>query len=53
MKETRTNEPRKLVGKKPYRKPEFRSERVFEVSALTCGKISTTQVSCHLNLKLS
>jgi hypothetical protein len=25
--------------KRPYRKPEFRHERVFETSALACGKV--------------
>lgn len=25
--------------KKPYRKPEFRYERVFETMALACGKL--------------
>jgi len=32
--------------KKPYHKPAVRHERVFEVSALTCGKIQSTQASC-------
>jgi len=26
------------AGKKPYSKPEFRYERVFETMALACGK---------------
>lgn len=25
--------------KKPYRKPSFRHERVFETTALACGKV--------------
>jgi hypothetical protein len=29
--------------RKPYRKPEFRFERVFETMALACGKISPSQ----------
>jgi hypothetical protein len=33
-------------GRKPYRKPAFRHERVFETSALTCGKMSDTQFAC-------
>jgi hypothetical protein len=39
--------------KKPYEPPSFRFERVFEVSALTCGKVHTTQSGCHQNRKLS
>jgi hypothetical protein len=40
-------------AKKPYQKPSFRSERVFEVTALSCGKIDGTQASCHHNRKVS
>ncbi len=40
-------------GRKPYRTPAFRSEKVFETMALTCGKISTTQTICKLNRKNS
>ena len=32
--------------KKPYQKPAFRHERVFETTALACGKIVTTQEQC-------
>jgi hypothetical protein len=32
--------------RKPYQKPSFRSERVFEILALQCGKISNTQAQC-------
>lgn len=39
--------------KKPYRKPEFRHERVFETMALQCGKISPTQGQCKFNRKAS
>lgn len=39
--------------KKPYRKPEFRFERVFETRALSCGKVSTTQAQCAHNQKTS
>ncbi len=39
--------------KRPYHKPAVRHERVFEVSALTCGKVQTTQASCAHNRKLS
>lgn len=40
-------------SKKPYQKPAFRHERVFEQSALACGKISTTQSGCRFNRKNS
>jgi hypothetical protein len=39
--------------KKPYQKPAFRHERVFETMALSCGKIASTQGSCHHNRKAS
>lgn len=39
--------------KKPYHKPTVRCERVFEVRALTCGKVQTTQGSCHYNRRTS
>lgn len=39
--------------KKPYEKPTFRHEQVFVTTALACGKISGTQVSCHGNHKVS
>jgi hypothetical protein len=32
--------------KKPYEKPSFRYEKVFVTTALSCGKISSTQSSC-------
>ncbi len=39
--------------KKPYTKPAFRFERVFETQALSCGKIETTQFLCRHNRKNS
>ena len=45
-------EARKVV-RKPYRKPAVRHERVFETSALTCGKVSATQGQCQFNRKTS
>jgi len=41
------------TAKKRYHKPAVRFERVFEVNALTCGKISSTQASCAHNRKNS
>ncbi|MGA8267795.1 MAG: hypothetical protein WB787_08525, partial [Candidatus Acidiferrales bacterium] len=36
------------TGKKPYAKPAFRHEKVFETRALSCGKlVGATQGPCH------
>jgi hypothetical protein len=40
-------------GKKPYQKPARRREKVFETTALACGKVQTTQAGCHNNRKNS
>ena len=40
------DEPR--AGKKPYQKPEFRYERVFETMALSCGKVEPHRISVPL-----
>lgn len=39
--------------KKPYQKPSFRFEKVFETMALSCGKIGPTQFQCRFNRKNS
>lgn len=39
--------------KRAYVKPAFRHETVFEVMALSCGKISGTTGPCAFNRKLS
>jgi hypothetical protein len=39
--------------KKPYRKPAFRHERVFETLALSCGKIISTVGQCQFSKKTS
>ena len=39
--------------KAPYQRPSFRHESVFETSALTCGKVQSTQGACHGNKKTS
>jgi hypothetical protein len=39
--------------KEVYKAPSFRFESVFEVTALSCGKISTTQAICSKNSKVS
>jgi len=33
--------------RKPYHKPGFRFERVFETTALSCGKTAPTQAQCR------
>jgi hypothetical protein len=48
-KKRRTGE---VQTKKPYTKPAFRFERVFETQALSCGKISSSGI-CHQNRKTS
>jgi hypothetical protein len=55
MNKSRSAEPREKAAtkKKPYRKPSYRSERVFETMALSCGKIAGTQGSCQHNRKVS
>ncbi len=40
-------------AKKPYLKPSFRHEKIFETMALQCGKVQSTQFSCHFNRKNS
>ena len=40
-------------AKKPYQKPAFQYERVFETMALSCGKISPSQGQCRNNKKSS
>lgn len=39
--------------RKPYEKPAFRFERVFETSALTCGKTDPLSDMCKHNRKVS
>jgi len=39
--------------KQPYLKPAYRSERVFERMALSCGKISPIELQCRFNRKNS
>ncbi len=48
-----TGEKKAQKSKKPYQKPEFRYEHVFETMALACGKINPTQASCHASRKRS
>lgn len=43
----------KKQAKKPYTKPAFRFERVFETQALSCGKVHSHGTPCKLNPKTS
>ena len=57
-KDMNDSEPNKQPGEGPvpqkaYQAPSFRVERVFETTALSCGKIQSTQGQCHQNQKLS
>lgn len=45
--------PKPSAGKKEYKTPTFRFESVFEVSALSCGKIHSSQGGCHFVQKAS
>jgi hypothetical protein len=40
-------------SKKPYQKPGFRFEKVFETMALVCGKVDPVQSQCRFNRKNS
>ncbi len=40
-------------AKKPYQKPSFQHERVFETMALICGKLDPTLSQCQVNRKTS
>jgi len=45
--------PDSALPRKPYCKPQFRFERVFETMALACGKVSPTQKHCRFIRKSS
>jgi hypothetical protein len=53
MNDTSSDNQNPPVTKKPYEKPAFRYERVFVTSALTCGKIDPTSMTCHNNANAS
>jgi hypothetical protein len=40
-------------SKRPYSKPSFQHEKVFETMALACGKLSPTQAQCRFNRRNS
>ena len=39
--------------RKPYVKPTYQREDVFETMALSCGKVQSTEGQCHHNRKAS
>jgi hypothetical protein len=39
--------------RKPYQKPAFTREQLFETMALACGKINTTITACRIVKKSS
>jgi hypothetical protein len=41
------------AAKKPYTKPAFVHERVFETMALACGKVNPVIFQCKTNKKVS
>lgn len=43
----------KPPAKKVYTKPSFRFEKVLEVSALSCGKVHSTEGACRFSRKAS
>jgi hypothetical protein len=46
-------EHKKAPAKRSYKKPEVRHESVFEVMALNCGKMASTQGECRSLRKTS
>jgi hypothetical protein len=58
MTENRTPEDRQKLTKaakerRPYQRPSFRCERVFETTALSCGKVVAVQSTCVAQRKTS
>ena len=53
-KETNEKTPSSAIpAKKPYQKPAFRHERVFETMALSCGKANVAIQNCNSTRKTS
>jgi hypothetical protein len=47
------NKAANSMARKPYEKPAYKCEGIFETLALACGKVSPTQAQCRFNRKLS
>ena len=45
--------PRPGQPRRPYQKPSFRHEKIFETMALSCGKTISTEGQCHMVIKRS
>jgi hypothetical protein len=45
--------PEPIKRKKPYKTPSMKFEPVFEVSALACGKMYSTEGGCRISRKAS
>jgi hypothetical protein len=50
---SRDKESDPIQKKKAYKTPSLRFEPVFEVSALACGKLTSTQSGCSFVQKAS
>jgi len=48
-----TADERRVQAKRPYQKPAFVREQVFETMALACGKINPTSGACKFVKKNS
>jgi hypothetical protein len=54
MNDSSSEQPRTADNtKKAYEKPAFRYEQVFVTTALSCGKITSSQSGCGLNQSAS
>jgi hypothetical protein len=51
--ESKVSAPGEAAPRKPYVKPAFRHEKVFETMALACGKINAVQAACRTNRRNS
>ena len=45
--------PAGAAARKPYQKPAFQREQVFETMALACGKVNPTSGACRAVSKSS
>ena len=45
--------PAAADAKRPYQKPAFQREQVFETMALACGKVNPTSGACRAVMKNS
>ena len=50
---TDVDDARDTKPKRPYVKPAFQHEKVFETMALACGKLGPTQAQCRFNRRNS